>query len=72
MIDAVVDLIPLSQVLGEGSRKRRTAYRSGRRELIGFDVGDAIHKIKKRKSPKKKPGRLIARTPYAYKRWRVF
>ena len=65
-------LIPLSLLLGEGTRKRRTAYSSGRRELIGFDIPDDLVPKPKRKPPEKKPGRLIARTPYAYKRWRVF
>lgn len=65
-------LIPLSLLLGEGARKRRTAYRSGRRELIGFEVPKEIVPKPKRASPKKKPGRLISRTPLAYKRWRVF
>ena len=65
-----MSLIPLSLLLGEGARKRRTAYSSGRRELIGFEMPkNATPKLK---SPKTKPGRLIARTPYAYKRWRVF
>lgn len=65
-------LIPLSSVLQEGSRKRRTAYRSGRRELIGFEIPrDAVPKPM-RKSPKTNTGRLIARTPFAYKRWRKF
>jgi len=63
-------MIPLSLLLGEGSRKRRTAYSSGRRELIGFDIPK--NATLKRKSPKTKPGRLIAKTPFAYKRWRVF
>lgn len=67
------DLIPLSLLLGEGARKRRTAYSSGRRELIGYEVPKHIVAKPKRKSPaKKKSGRLIARTPLAYKRWRVF
>jgi hypothetical protein len=64
--------IPLSLLLGEGARKRRTAYSSGRRELIGYEVPKDIVPRPKRKPPKKKPGRLIARTPFAYKRWRVF
>jgi len=41
--------------------------------LIGFESGKKQLGIKlKRTPPKKKSGRLIARTPYAYKRWRVF
>jgi len=63
-------MIPLSLLLGEGSRKRRTAYSSGRRELIGFDMPKNAKS--KRKSPKTKPGNLISRTPFAYKRWRSF
>jgi hypothetical protein len=65
-----MELIPLSLLLGEGARKRRTAYSSGRREMIGFEMPK--NASLKRKSPKKKTGRLISRTPFAYKRWRVF
>jgi len=63
-------LIPLSLLLGEGARKRRTAYSSGRKELIGYEKPQFRRPTRKVK--KKKLGRLIARTPLAYKRWRVF
>lgn len=69
-------LIPLAVILGEGARKRRTAYRSGRRELFAAGLDDVIKDVApkpKRKKPKEKNGRLIARTPFASKqRWRVF
>lgn len=52
-------------------KKRRTAYRSGRRELIGFELPTSGVKKPNRRSPRDKSGRLIARTPFASKtRWR--
>lgn len=65
-----MELIPLSLLLGEGARKRRTAYSSGRKELIGYEAPKSP--FGRRKVKKKSSGRLIARTPFAYKRWRVF
>ena len=67
--------VRLSDLL-EGARKRRTAYRSGRRELFasGLDdlIKDAVPKPKRAK-PKEKEGRLIKRTKFASKqRWRVY
>ncbi len=64
-------LIPLKQVL-EGKKKRRTAYKSGRREKIGFELPSEVKPdFSIRPKKKDKPGRLIARTPFASKtKWR--
>jgi len=65
-------LVSLSALL-EGKKKRRTAYKSGRQEKIGYTSLKPKLKpelgLKKKK--KDKPGRLIARTPLASKtKWR--
>lgn len=65
-------LVPLRLVL-EGKKKRRTAYKSGRREKIGFELPkQAKPELGVTKKHHDKPGRkLIARTPLASKtRWR--
>jgi hypothetical protein len=70
-----VPLVPLTDLLDEGLKKRRTAYRSGRSELTGFDNIRKLvrhkHRVKTGLKSRDRRGRLIARTPYASKtRWR--
>ena len=49
-------------------RKRRTAYRSGRLELIGFKSARLLKKRKVKKKPK-----ILDRTPMRGKfRWRIY
>lgn len=67
-----MNLVSLQSLL-EGKKKRRTAYKSGRLEKIGFSgLKDTLKPdlgLKKKK--RDKPGRLIARTPLASKtKWR--
>lgn len=66
-------LVSLKRFL-EGKKKRRTAYKSGRLEKIGFDLPkQAKPELGIRPKKKDKPGRLIARTPFASRtRWRVW
>lgn len=52
-----------------GRRKRRTAYSSGRRELLGF-ASIRRPMVRRVFLRRRKRDRLIARTPYAAKTWR--
>ena len=64
-------LISLSALIAEGKKKRRTAYKSGRREKLGFELPKQELPSLGIKKKRDKPGRLIARTPLASKsRWR--
>ena len=47
------------------SARRRMLGLGTRREQIGFDKEGERRDAPQRKRPKQKPGRLIARTPYA-------
>jgi len=63
-LDELLEALTLRLAKNRSQRRRMLGFGT-RREQIGFEKEGERRIIPQRKRPKKKPGRLIARTPYA-------